>query len=115
MKIPLKLSADHIEYLVSRFENTGKINIAQFKNLPHDRRVVISILIKVADKVAKEYQKISRKPTLFDTKKKYQISLEYFEAYAVHVFLTGAINQETDPYRKMTARTIHGMIDPHML
>lgn len=115
MKIELKLSADQLQYLASRFEDAGRLNLAQFKNLKHDRRIVMSIAVKVADKLAGKYQGLSRKPTLFEAKKKHKVSLEYYEAYAVHVYLTGAINSETDAYRKMTARAIHLMIDPHMI
>lgn len=115
MKIELKLTPDHIAYLDKQFSSTVAINLAEFKALEKDRRVMVSILIDVADKIAAKSVKLQRSHNLFEARKKHKVTIKYYEAWAVHLFLTGAINLETDPYRKSLALTIHGQIDPKLL
>lgn len=114
MRIEMKLTADELQYLDRQFENSTKLNAAQFNALKLDRKVVISILINVGDKLAKKYRTLSRKPSLFDMKKKHKITFDFYEGYAIHIYLAGAINLETDLYRKNMARKIHAMIDPYI-
>lgn len=111
MKIELKLTADELQYMDAVFKNISNVSIVQFKAQKQDRRVVLSILVDVADKVAAMFKKLSRKTTLFDTAKKHKLTLAYHEAYAVNTYLVGAKNSETDAYRLSMASKLSLQLD----
>lgn len=111
MKIELKLSADELYYLEQRFAQVGNISLLSFNQQQTDRRLILSILIEVADKLTNMATKLGRKPSLFDTDKKHKVSLKYHEAYAVNVYLTGANNLETDDYKRSMASKLSLIID----
>lgn len=111
MKIELKLTADELHYLDQRFAQVGNVTLLSFNQQKADRKLILSILIEVADKLSAMTTKLSRKPSLFDTKKRHKITLKYHEAYAVNVYLTGANNLETDDYKKSMAAKLSLMLD----
>lgn len=110
----LKLSLDNIHYLNSLLSNIGQIDIKDFNREKTDRKVVLSILIGVADEVAKMYKKLKRKTDLFNNKKKHSITLTFHQAYAVWVCLSGALNNDHDTHRNLMAYQIHIQLDPIM-
>jgi hypothetical protein len=113
MIIELKVNADQLQYLSAIFEDL--IESATSKMLqpttPKANKVVTSICIDVAENITSKYNKISKKQTLFDTKKKYKLSLKYHEAHAVNILVAGKIHSESDPYRKSMAVQISNTID----
>jgi hypothetical protein len=115
MKVELKLMADDLAYLDFLLAPLAAITAAQFRHRKPAQRLLLSIIIDVADKFGGKYQNLSRKPTLFDAKKKHKVTIKYHEAHALHAFLADAIGSETDIYKKNIARKIHGFIDPQLL
>lgn len=51
-------------------------------------KLLVSIAYELADKFEKKFRTQQKKPSLFDTKKKYKVSLKYFEAWALHKIIT---------------------------
>jgi hypothetical protein len=115
MKVELKKNIDELQYLNLRLEASTKIDINDFTRLNRDSKLVASIMQEVADKICGKFEKISRRPSLFDGKKKYNTTLSYHQAYALWVYLTGAVNNETDPHRRTMAIKLHGKLDKHFL
>lgn len=114
MKIEIKLKADQVNYLASVFESFGNVTVQTFVNQERSRKVIISICMELSDKFSDKFKAISRKSTLFDAKKKYKISLKYYEAHAISVYLRGVELNETDTYRKMTAIHLLTQLDQHL-
>lgn len=103
MKVELKLKADDINYLALLFESFGNVNIQSFVNMDRQQKLIMSILVELSDKFSDKIKKLSRKTTLFDTNKTHKISLKFYEAHAMAVYLRGAELNETDTYRKTIA------------
>jgi hypothetical protein len=113
MNIELKLTADDLQFLSSCFEQHAKHDAARFNKLKRDNKVVVSIVTDIADRICKKYEKLSRKPTLFDTKKKHHVTLKFHEGYALWMYLTGRLLIEFDPYNKSKIVKLHTLLDPH--
>lgn len=80
MKIEIKLTSDHIFYLESKLESITSVSIAEFSSFSKTEKNRNSLLLDCYDKIQAKAKKISQKPSLFDTKKKYTCSLKYHEA-----------------------------------
>ena len=80
MKIEVKLTADQILYLQKKLEAVAVIHPQEFLRLKHKDRIESSLLLDCFDKINTKAESISRKPTIFDHKKKYAVSLKYHEA-----------------------------------
>ncbi|WP_417366841.1 hypothetical protein [Flavobacterium beibuense] len=100
MKIELKLTADELQYLDSVLEDISLTTIKKFMFSMANSKLMLSVMIDVADKVIKKYQGLSRKVSLFDAKKKHKVEFKYHEASALCSYLVGLRPNEVDPYRK---------------
>lgn len=114
MKVELSLRSAQINYLAQVFDQFGKLNSKGFVSLKREHKVIISICVDVADKFADKFKKISRSTTLFDDKKKYKVTLKFYEAHAIHVYLLGHEQLETDAHKKNLALTIMLIIEPKL-
>ena len=111
MKIALKLSADQIAYLHSTLSDSAIVDVAAFARADRSNKVVLSIIGGVAETFEDKFKEVSRKPTLFDTKKKYKITLQYHEAFAVNTIVKERAAKERDAWRKTTANKLFITID----
>lgn len=109
MKIELKLKSTQIHYLAAKLEILSIASVKEIISLPRDRKVVYTILLPVADKMAKKHIELQRSVDLFNDKKAHKVSLKYHEAHALNLMLT--YDGETDARYTHIANTINGMLD----
>lgn len=108
MTLEFRLTVDHLHYLATVFEKFDATYI--FKpNVELQKKVAASICLVVGEKIITKYDKLSRRNDLFNSKKRYRLTITYHEAYAVLVLLRQ--QKEADPYRKMMALTIDLIFD----
>lgn len=107
MKIDFKATADQIHYLAQLFASqVGNFDRAAYVTLPMEHKVVVSIALGIADYFEKKFKKVSRDAGLFNEKKRYGLSLQYHEAYAVLQLIITTKRAETDIYRRAMAETL---------
>ncbi len=82
MKIELKITFSQLEALVLAFSVITEPPINH-----RDTKVARSVLDKVIVKLKKKHIDESMKSSLFSQKKKFKISLEYYEAHFLEKFL----------------------------
>ncbi|SDZ91257.1 hypothetical protein SAMN05443667_101265 [Flavobacterium gillisiae] len=80
MKVELKITADQVLYLQKKLQEVAVIHPREFVRLSHSKKIENSLLLDCFDKISSKADSISRKPTIFDHKKKYSISFKYHEA-----------------------------------
>ncbi|WP_395060043.1 hypothetical protein [Flavobacterium sp.] len=113
MKIELKLKSMQIHYLAAKLEILSIASVKEIINLPRERKAVYSILLPVADKMAKKHIEIQRSTHLFNDKKAHKISFKYHEAHALNLMLTYDV--ESDVRYAHIFNTINGMLDQKLL
>jgi hypothetical protein len=109
MKIEIKLKATQIHYLAAKLEILSLASVKEIINLPRERKAVYTILLPVADKMAKKHMELQRSVDLFNDKKTHKIALKYHEAHALNLLLTH--DAESDIRYTHIANTINGMLD----
>jgi hypothetical protein len=102
MKVELKLTADTI--------NAAARLLEQVYDLPaplgQGEKIIRSIAYDVADAMLSKQKTIRKKQTLFDSKKKYKISLKFHESFALYNILNELLHTVSDQYN----RTILGKL-----
>jgi ABC-type phosphate transport system auxiliary subunit len=93
MKIKLKLSESQLNALVSTF---SCLTVNSLNN--RDVRVARSVLDKVVLKFQKKQLETQLSANLFNRKKQYSFSFEYYEAHYLERFLEIAQTFETEQY-----------------
>ncbi|KGO88406.1 hypothetical protein Q765_00370 [Flavobacterium rivuli WB 3.3-2 = DSM 21788] len=111
MNIDLKLTPDEIGYLNNVLSDAANVDVATFARSERQNKVVISILAGVSETVEDKFKALSRKQNLFDAKKKYKLSLQYHEAYAINIIVCGRTTKERDPHRRLMANKLFTTID----
>lgn len=96
MKIKLKLSPDTILALDSLFESFCGNPLA---GKTKEQKTLLSIAYDLADHFQRLANRVSRSADLFSTKKKLDISLKYYQAWALERIIR-EMPQEENPYKK---------------
>ena len=73
---------------------------------------IISICYDLADKFEKKYKTQQKKPTLFDTKKKYKVSLKYHEGWALLKVVNYSLPLTDTPFHRAVLTKIQLQLDP---
>ncbi|GEP52353.1 hypothetical protein FNO01nite_30250 [Flavobacterium noncentrifugens] len=114
MEIEIKLTPDQIGFLaasLSKFEDSKEFQMKLLNNPDRILKSQISIILDIKDIFTEKFKSISKKVNLFDTKKKHKFTFKYHEAYAICVYLTGLINNETVSEIRANAITINLLLD----
>ena len=114
MKIGLKVNADQLNFLSNVFDRYRNVTPLSFQLEKRESKFLTSICIEIADKFAAKFQTVARTPDLFDTKKKYKITLKFYQAHAVSLLMLKLKTHEADAYRRNMAEIIHNKIEPQL-
>ena len=98
MKIELKLNNDALIACNSLIK--GVYDSATYPDTEAGK-LIKSICFDVADKLDSKCKSLVKKATLFETKKKYTITLKYHEAWGLNLALCQLIEPETNEYKKV--------------
>ena len=95
MKIELKLTADQVFATSKLLENAFL-----FKPVNKEQKVAQSIVQDLNVIFSKKNRSLLDKNTLFDCKKKYNITLRFHEAYSLFIVLQSLLHTVNDIYSK---------------
>jgi hypothetical protein len=101
MKIELKLTADQVFALAKLLEQ-----VYDTKPTTSIEKMIWSICMDIASKFTKKQLDLYSKQSLFDTKKKHNVSLKFHEAYSLHCAIESCINNENDIYSSTILRKV---------
>ena len=112
MKVEIKITSDQVFYLEKKLQSIALISAVQFVNLDRKKRNENSLLLDCYDKIEAKSKAISRKPTIFDTKKKYSISLKYHEASILNALCCSLKElEQKESHYYVLANAIYLLID----
>jgi len=106
---PFKLSADELFFLEENLRSIHSLTIIQFKQLTHEKKLQHSVMLDVSDRITKRRRTIERKTAIFDTKKRYNLTLKYHEAFLLLRFIQELVL--TDPHAQMLQRNLIEVLD----
>lgn len=107
MKIELKITSAELVYIGTRMHEFVEENLPLFSTLPKKEKLIVSIALDLADKLAGKVAKANRNPT----NKAHKFTFKYHEATAIQSYTVLAKDKETDPYIKHLAHTLYLKVD----
>lgn len=107
---PIKLKAEELFFLQEHLEIIHNITLVNFKRLGHEDKLKHSVMLDVSDMVSLRRRTIERKSSIFDPKKKYQLTLKYHEAYLLLNYVSD-LDVLDDPHAAMIQRTLIASLD----
>lgn len=106
----IKLKAEELFFLQEHLEIIHNTTLLNFQKLGHEDKLKHSVMLDVSDMVSSRRRTIERKSSIFDPKKKYQLTLKYHEAYLLLNYVSG-LELFNDPHGEMLQRTLIASLD----
>ncbi len=110
MKIDVKISSQQLNTLVFAFNTIPNIPVNN-----KEQKLAASILDKVAIKFKKKHLETSAALNLFAKKKKYNFSLEYYEAYFLEYFVALMESYPMNEYDRNVLRMIKSRLNQQLI
>lgn len=105
----IKLKADEIFFLQEYLQPVYDITLLEFQRLGQEKKLKYSVMFDVARLVSTKRRLIEQRSTVFDTKKKYHISLKYHEIFLLLNFLQEL--ELDDSHAQMLQRSLVASLD----
>ena len=105
----LKLKAEEIFFLQEYLQPIHDITLANFTRLGQEEKLKYSVMFDVSKTVTNKRRLIEQRSTIFDSKKRYQVTLKYHEVFLLLNFIQSL--EINDTHSEMLQRNLVAILD----